>query len=232
MKIFLNLLVVWFVFGVCSAKAALISSLPDATVIPFPTTAYSGSDPQVIGVGITWSSTNFGNPESVLGYVDNYDFGTNGSWQNISMAGLNSSSDYLGTAATMTFTFDSPVMGVGGLINYYPNSTNPVISVYDSSYLLIESATLDFSTGGETNTGMFLGFMEDSNTIKYFALTDAYIGITNLTVAEGQPPAPVPEPATVLLFGTGLAGLFMSKRKRFHQPGERLRSRRSRRKIL
>ena len=217
MKYILNLMVTWLVFGVCSVEAALISSLPDATVIPFPISTYSGSDPQVIGSGITWSSTNYlGYPEySVLGQVDNYDFGANGSWQNIAMAGLNASSDFLGTADTMTFTFDSPVMGVGGLLNYYPNTTKPVIAVYDSSYSLIEAVALDFLTGGGSNTGKFLGFLENSNSIKYFTLSDAFIGITNLTVTMGQlPPAPVPEPATMLLFSTGLVGIYMAKRRK------------------
>jgi PEP-CTERM motif len=112
----------------------------------------------------------------------------------------------------MTFEFSSPVMGVGGFINYMPISTNPTISVYDSSHSLIESTTLNFLTGGGTNTGQFVGFMESSNDIKYFELTDAFVGITNFTVADSSSTAP--EPATMILFGAGLVGIVGFRRKK------------------
>ena len=221
MKYLISFIIAGFFFGVGSANATLVTSMPGATVIPFPTTTYNGGGPQSFGPGIIWSSTNYGQiaAPSIFGYYDAsyygypYDFFANGSWNNISMAGLNDSTDYYGISDTMTFEFNSPVMGVGGLMNYMPLVINPTISVYDSSHSLIESTTLNFFTGGGTNSGQFFDFMENSDDIKYFELTDAFVGITNLTVANGH--STVPEPTTLILFGIGLGGMFMATKKRY-----------------
>lgn len=207
-----SLVIGLFCYSVGSANATLVNSLPGGTTIPIPSMNYYGGDPQFFGPGIVWSSTNmYSQGGSLFGNTALISFGANGDWQGFSMAGLNDDYDTFFVSDTMTFKFSSPVMGVGGFLNYTPGSINPVISVYNSDYELIESAELNFSTGGGLNTGMFLGFLEQSNQIKYFTLTDANIGITGLTVAGS---APVPEPATIFLMGAGVAGLMAKRRKR------------------
>jgi len=79
--------------------------------------------------------------------------------------------------------------------------------VYDASNTLIESYVLTFLTGGGQNTGMFLGFQE-TTPIKYFTLSDAYIGITNLTTQA------VPEPSSLLMLGSGILGLLGVARRK------------------
>jgi hypothetical protein len=193
------------------AGATVVTSIPGGTVIPMPVLNYFGPGPQTFS-GVTWSSTNASTQGgSVFGYTGGYGFGSNGSWDGSlgPMAGVNDANVIYGVTDTMAFSFATPVMAVGGFINYYPDAitTPTVIAVYDSSLNLIESFTLSFSTGGGTNSGFFFGFQE-TTPISQFTLTDNYVGITNLTVAS------VPEPGTLTLIGTGLIGAFGLIRRR------------------
>lgn len=197
---------------VVQAGATVVTSIPGGTVIPMPVMNYFGGGPITFGPGVTWSSSNttFQNG-SVFGYTGGYSYGSNGGWTGAlaPMAGLNDINEFYGVTDTMVFAFASPVSAVGGFLNYFPDGiiTPTVIAVYDSSSNLIESFTLSFSTGGGLDTGFFYGFQE-TTPIKYFTLTDNFIGITNLTTS-----AAVPEPSSLMLIGTGLLGAVGYRRR-------------------
>jgi hypothetical protein len=102
--------------------------------------------------------------------------------------------------------------GVGGFMSYAPGFGTDTIAVYNASDVLIESSTLSFSTGGANNSGQFLGFLESTQSIKYFTITGEFAGITDFTVEN-------PEPGTVLLLGAGLGLLVMLRRLQLHAAG-------------
>jgi hypothetical protein len=190
-------LVMMIALMVNSAYAAPVTSLPGGTIITMPNVNYFGSGPQTFGPGnsITWTSTNAVNQGgSVFGYTGGYGFGGNGYWDGSldPMTGVNSAAYVYSVTDTMTFAFSTPVKGVGGFINYLPDQQTPTtIAVYDANMNLIESEALTFHTDGSVNSGEFHGFLESSPTIKYFTLSDNYVGITTLTtVAGGEFPAP------------------------------------------
>lgn len=204
------------VLAVQPAAATLITSLPGGTGIGLYGAGVGAGIPGMpgpgeidIAPGVTWSSSN---PYSVLGYSGIYGFTSNGYWNDMLMSGLNA------RTGTMTLQFATPVNAVGGFLNYVPTTGNsPTIAVYDAGMNLLDSAALTFDTSG-VNSGQFLGFLENNN-ISFFTLSDAYVAITDLTVSYQVFPGsdqavPVPEPATLLLVGAGLAGALMRKKSR------------------
>ncbi len=200
-------------FSYTNSIAAPITGLPNGSMLSIPSIQYEGGDPQEVAPGIFWYSTNTdSNGGAVFGYTGQYEFGENGSWEGLAMAGLRDSSDVSLTAHSMIFEFINPLYGVGGFLNYLPGGVLPTIAVYDADMTLLEESTADFLTGGSVNSGRFMGFLEESPIIKYFILTDAYIAITDLTVQQSTP-EPVPEPATLLLMGLGMAGLLARRRQ-------------------
>ena len=196
----LAIMVAAMILMFATAGATVVTSIPGGTVLPMPNINYFGPGPQTFGPGITWSSTNaFNGGGSVFGLNTGYSFVGNGFWDSaLVMAGLNDSNADSGVTDTMTFAFATPVSAVGGFVNYALGYGNPTLAVWDASNTLIESTVLTFSTGGGPDSGTFVGFKE-STPIKYFTLTDAYVGIANLTAS--------PEPSSLLLLGSGSLGL-------------------------
>ena len=187
------------------AEATVVSSL-SGVVIPMPAVNYSGTGPQVFDNGeVTWTSTT---ADSAFGSTSPYGFYVNGQWDGAlgPMAALNDSFYTNGVTDTMTFTFTTPVSAVGGFVNYSPfylfDDSLPlsVVSVYSPTHVLLESTTLTFLTGDVTNSGQFVGFVDDG-PIGSLTLSDNYVGLVGLTL-------PVPEPSTwaMMLIGFALLG--------------------------
>ena len=158
--------------SISTAQAVVVTTLPDGTSFPIPPNNEGTAGPRTIAPGITWSSEA---PYSVYGWTGGYGFSANGSWSGLSMIGSNDGS------SAMTIAFDTPVAGVGGFLNYAPGYGIATISAYNGTDL-VEALTLSFLTGGGTNSGEYLYFLETASIITSFVLEGAYIGFANLKV--------------------------------------------------
>ncbi len=190
--------------SVITAPSAGMSYLAFAPLNSF------GGGPVTVAPGVTWSSTNLANQGgSVYGWNQGYGFGANG-FSNSTLTGLNDSSDYYGVVDTMTFSFSSPVSGVGAILNWVPSSGNPVtIQAFNSMGQQVDSLTL---SPGASNPGVnsvtpnsFHGFQDATNDISSFTLTDGYVaaigglGVNGFSGPGAGVPVPAPAPGAGLL---------------------------------
>jgi len=182
------------------------------SAVAMPAVNYFGAGP-VAGSGYTWSSTNSSTQGgSVFGYTGGYGFSSNGNWSGTPMAGVNDASDVYSVVDTMTFAFDAPVSAFGGEINWVPNRLPVTIAAYDSSWTLIESLTLSAAGANLQSPDAFYGFIEGSASIKYFTLTDGYVGIRNMQAISES--SGVPEPASWATLILGFFGIGSLLRRR------------------
>ncbi len=114
--------------------------------------------------------------------------------------------------SSIRFSFDSLVSAFGfnlGSSNYFWN-----LSAYDAADNLLGGRNL--SPTIDSNKGEFYGFaFNDGISYAILSSTDInydWVLIDNFTTAGGT--APVPVPATMLLMGSGIAGLIAARRKK------------------
>lgn len=115
-------------------------------------------------------------------------------------------------AGAMTILFDSPVTEVGGYFTYAVPIT---LAAMEGSFVLASTASafssnlaLSGEPGSSPNEFLFVGF---SSGFSQLTITgDAFGGsfvLDDLTFSDQVNAAPVPEPATFLLFLTGLGAI-------------------------
>lgn len=140
------------------------------------------------GIELTSQNLDPGAQITATNYRSGYGFGSNGFWNSsMGMTGLNSN------YGDMDFTFSNgPVYGAGGFINYVPESLGSMeITALDSDKNVLKSWTLDFLTGGGTNSGAFYYVLSSKPEIKTLRLSRSFAAITELSFDPGVP-GPLP----------------------------------------
>ena len=189
------------------------------------------------GDDILWESSSYCAKIGDGAVRSPYSLGTNGEWsrRRDDYFGIESINGHVGVGmhdkdANMTFTFAKPLIAVGGLVNYDSNKTahsnsldDIIIAVLDKKGNIFQELVFEMYIPGSINGGYFRGFdiSNESEYIYGFKLTGSMVCLDNLTYSYAPPAAPVPEPATMLLFGTGMVGLIGTRlRKRRYNHGK------------
>jgi|GEM_PF-627200 len=214
-----------FIFLISTANATLLTSniLNDPSVIDFSQFSenqYSQfQDPvqvgDLVGFDVTISGQPFTGSDGAYLWNSNWGLIDNGSWNSGRNGYAGFDARQTGTG-TLMFSFNnSPISSVGAFINDAPGHGDLLVSAYDADMNLLESYDIwdlaPISTPGMLNAGGFRGIGLETALISHFSIT-GYIPVADDLAFTTTP---IPEPATIILFGTGLLCLAGLGRKKF-----------------
>jgi hypothetical protein len=213
-----------FLLGTLGARAGLITSAPAGST----TTVFAPGSSCAQGVDAGFTVTGTGCwPASTV-----YLFGTNGAWDNppagFSYIALNNAT------GSFTIALGGLYSAVGGFINYSlpisaggppssvhpditPGASDPVITALAADGVTVLdiydiSIADPINTPGGVNTGAFVGIQDPTNDIAFLEFSNDYIAIHSITVDSIAGVTAAPEPAAVLLLGSGMV-LLLIRRK-------------------
>jgi len=174
-----------------------------------------------IGLGtITYTYTNTSSAlgtNSFLAFFDHEIEEATNTW-------FNETGSTTGTvAAGQSWEIDEPGYGFGDIYwNFEDNTLDN--DIFDGNTSLADDVSMAMGWNFNLLAGQTADItlsLTDSTPLSGFYLTqfdttsgESIYFSSNLTITGGGGPAPVPEPATMLLFGTGLAGLFGANRRK------------------
>ena len=209
--------------------AAIVTGMGGSiTDLDFETAALGALDPNLYSsIGITFSGT--GGPFTVANNAGPGD-GNNITPPNSTGEGVHASSKYVvdsaffSSSGTFVVSFDQSVLGAGlFLVDLFnPGGVNDVslaayTGVNGTGTLLGTFSAEDFNF--QNNFLYFMGIVSTDNNIRSIALTNLHgggdtVGYDNLRFATLQDVTAVPEPASMLLLGSGLAAIAAKARRR------------------